>query len=296
VLRLEPLDDPGDEVEHTRRGAAVHRALARFHAPGAAGGDLPKHVLDAVEEYAARASGPVTKALWRLEGRRLLRSVTRYSGHWDAFREPWREKGAVPTPHAVEAGFGVPVQDGMVVSGPLVIEVGGVEVRIGGVIDRVDTAELVGGIGFWVIDYKTGRSQYFTAAAIERLERLQLPLYAVAVERVLFAGRPARPLGLAYWMVTDTGPKPVLPGRKSDLVSWLADADRWEAFRAQLETWVATLATHIRAGDFPLAPRSDDCTDTCHFGPTCRIAQARPVGKTWSLALPVVPGPRQVEP
>src|SRR5205085_12406942 len=30
-LRLQPLDDPAEEVEHTRRGAAFHRALARFH-------------------------------------------------------------------------------------------------------------------------------------------------------------------------------------------------------------------------------------------------------------------------
>ena len=31
VLRLEPLEDPSEEVEYTRRGSAFHRALARFH-------------------------------------------------------------------------------------------------------------------------------------------------------------------------------------------------------------------------------------------------------------------------
>jgi RecB family exonuclease len=168
----------------------------------------------------------------------------------------------------------------------LVIQVDGVEVRIGGRIDRVDVAELAGELGFWVIDYKTGRGQHYTAASIERFERLQLPLYAIAVERVLFAGKTARPLGLAYWMVTADGAKPVLPGKRKQL-SWLTDTAAWAKFRAQLESWVATLAGHIRAGDFPLAPRSEDCTDTCQFGPVCRIAQARAVGKEWNLELPM---------
>ena len=305
VLRLEPLDDPGEEVEHTRRGSAVHRALARFHArvrdhaadllahnelPPDVDADLEGHVLAAVEEYAARAASPASKVLWRLEGRRLLRSIARYRGHWDAFRKPWREKGAAPTPHAFEADFGMPAVEGVPMPDPLVIAVGGVEVRVGGRIDRVDVAELADGAGFWVIDYKTGRGQHYTAAGIERFEKLQLPLYAVAVERVLLPGRSARPLGLAYWLVTDAGPKPVLPGKKKDLLAWLTDGARWAKFRDQLEGWVAALAGHIRAGDFPLAPRSDDCTDTCRLGPACRIAQARAVGKVWPLGLPVATG------
>ena len=42
-------------------------------------------------------------------------------------------------------------------------------------------------------------------------------------------------------------------------------------------------------GDFPLAPRSDHCTDTCGFGPVCRIAQTRNTGKVFPLALPALP-------
>jgi ATP-dependent helicase/DNAse subunit B len=301
VLRLEPLDEPGDEVEQTRRGAAVHRALARFHtrvrdhaADLLARADLPpdvdphleEHLLAAVEEYAARAASPASQMLWRLEGKRLLRALARYRRHWDEFRKPWQEKNAAPTPHAFEADFGMPAEEGVVIPEPLVVQVGGVEVRIGGRIDRVDVTQLAGGIGFWVIDYKTGRGQHYTAAAIERFERLQLPLYAIAVEKVFFAGQAARPLGLAYWLVTGEGAKPVLPSRKNELLRWLTDAERWVKFRTQLEAWVATLVKHIRAGNFPLAPRSDNCTDTCRFGPVCRITQARSVGKRWLLPLP----------
>ena len=31
VLKLQELEEPGEEVEQTRRGAAYHRALARLH-------------------------------------------------------------------------------------------------------------------------------------------------------------------------------------------------------------------------------------------------------------------------
>jgi len=298
VLQLEPLEDPSEEVEYTRRGSAFHRALARFHTrvnevlPEAlTSAELPRSVTEelvqqleaAVGEYAARAPSRATAELWKLEGERLKRAVARYRDHWHKFRKPWHEQNLLPTPHQFEASFGAP---GHGAAGPLVIAVGEVEVRIGGYIDRVDLVQLEETAGFWVIDYKTGRAGNYQSSHVEHFEKLQLPLYALAVERVLLKGRRARPLGLAYWLVTDTGAKTMLPARKAE--SWLADAERWPKFRAQLEAWVATLATHIRAGDFPLAPRSPTCTDTCAFGCVCRIAQSRNTGKVFALELPVV--------
>ncbi|MDB5312447.1 MAG: hypothetical protein JWO38_6649 [Gemmataceae bacterium] len=302
VLRLDVLDDPTGEVEHTRRGAAFHRALARFHRrvqetvpqtldaaalPDGVAAELVKRVDEAVEEYAARAPGVASRELWRLEGERLKRAAARYRGHWQEFRRPWQEKHAAPIPYGFEMDFGVP---GGNAAEALTIRVGDVEVRLGGRIDRVDVTDAGGdALGFWVIDYKTGRATNYSPAQVERFEKLQLPLYALAVERVLLKDRPARPLGLAYWLVTDTGPKPMLPAGKRALLTWLSDPGRWVTFREQLEAWVAQLVGHIRAGDFPLAPRSEHCTDTCRFGPVCRIAQSRNTGKVFPLALPVVP-------
>ena len=301
VLRLDPLDDPAEEVEHTRRGAAFHRALARLHkwvqelpalldgaeVPEAVTEDLLRRIEEAVEEYARRAPSVAGRELWRLEGERLKRAALRYRAHWHEFREGWRKPGAVPVPHAFEADFGVPGEN---VPEALTLTVGDVVVKVGGRIDRVDLADVGGGaVGFWVIDYKTGRRENYSAAQVERFEKLQLPLYAVAIERVLLKDRPARPLGLAYWLVTDSGPKPMLPSRKNAVHSWLADPGRWERFREQLEAWVATLVGGIRAGDFPLAPRSDHCTETCRFGPVCRVGQGRAVGKVNTLPLPVLP-------
>jgi ATP-dependent helicase/nuclease subunit B len=239
----------------------------------------------AIEEYAARAPSRATAELWRLEGVRLKRAAHRYRGHWHEFRKPWREKNATPRPLKFEADFGVLGNNPLE---PLLISVGGIDVRIGGRIDRVDVTDLEGITGFWVIDYKTGRATNYQSSQVERFEKLQLPLYALAVERVLLKDGPTRPLGLAYWLVTDSGPKPMLPSGKRSVLSWLSDSGKWKRFRTQLETWVTSLVGHIRAGDFPLSPRSDHCTDICAFGPVCRIAQSRHTGKLFGLTLPVM--------
>jgi ATP-dependent helicase/DNAse subunit B len=291
VLRLEPVEDPREEIEQTRRGSAFHRALARLHRQLDAAGiqqpapavseHLRQQLEDAVEEYVARAPSPASKELWRLEGQRLRRAAARYESHWHRFVAPWRELEVSPRPLLFEAEFGGNGID------PLSICVDDVQVQIGGRIDRIDVAELSEGLGFWIIDYKTGSGQHSMAVELREFRRLQLTLYALAVERVLLADKPSRPLGLAYWMVTDTGHKPALPPKR--VTSWLEQAGEWLRVREELERWVATLVRHIRAGTFPLKPRSDTCTETCDFAQVCRISQARPVvaEKTWHLPLPI---------
>jgi ATP-dependent helicase/nuclease subunit B len=297
VLKLEPLDDPAEEVEHTRRGAAVHRALSRLHRrlqgeelhepTPEVDERLAAEVADAVEEYAARVSSPAAQALWRLEGRRLRRAALRYRLHWEKYLDPWRKQQLAPRPHHFEVDFGLPAEGGDATPyDPLVVRVDGIEVRIGGRIDRVDVVDLPDGArGFWVIDYKTGRGAYYSGWDLQTFQRLQLTLYALAVERVLLVD--ARPLGLAYWLVAEKGHKPAMPAGRSP-TKWATDVGEWARFRAQLEAWVATLVGRIRRGDFPLRPRSEDCTQTCSFGQVCRIAQSRSVRKEWELPLPVV--------
>jgi ATP-dependent helicase/nuclease subunit B len=300
VLRLEPVEDPSEEIEHTRRGQAFHRALSRLHQQlkaaeihqptEAVDAQLLERMTEAVGEYIARAPSPASKELWRLEGERLLRRAARYGGHWRKFLEPWRPKGVVPRPHFFEVDFGLPSADGSPEAPPLVLRGDDVEVRVSGRIDRVDVAELADGLGFWIIDYKTGRSHHYTAADLRAFRRLQLTLYALAVECVLLAGRPARPLGLAYWMVAENGPKPALPGSGRQVTAWLERVEDWTRVRQQLERWVTTLVAHIRGGAFPLQPRSETCTATCDYSEVCRISQARGVvtNRAERLPLPVV--------
>jgi ATP-dependent helicase/DNAse subunit B len=298
VLGLEPLEEPTETIEVTRRGQAFHRALSRLHTGlKKAGVEGPTDAVDAavlarlaeaVEEDAARAPSPASQMLWRLEGKRLEQSAARYREHWRNFIGPWLPHGTAPRPHFFEVDFGLPGADGKPGADPLIIRTDGVEVRIRGRIDRVDIADLPDGVGFWIIDYKTGRSQHYTAKDLQEFRKLQLTLYALAVEQVLLAGQQARPLGMAYWLVTENGPKIALPGRNT--VLWLEETAAWREVRERLERWVASLVADIRQGYFPLHPRSDDCTQTCDYPEVCRIAQARSAGKVWErLTLPVCP-------
>jgi ATP-dependent helicase/DNAse subunit B len=300
VLRLEPLEEPSEEIESTRRGQAFHRALARLHEQLQAADlhhpaeEVTTHLAarlgEAVEEYVVRAPSPASKQLWRLEGRRLLRVGNRYREQWQRFLGAWQPHGVTPRPHLFEADFGLPGEDDAPPAEPLVIRVDDIEVRVSGRIDRVDLAELPDGVGFWIIDYKTGDPRHYTGTDLREFRRLQLTLYALAVERVLLAGQNARPLGLAYWLVADSGPKPALPGPGRQQVSWLGTGEGWLLVREQLERWVTTLVARIRRGDFPLKPRSEHCTATCDFAEVCRISQVRAVvaDKAWVLPLPVI--------
>jgi ATP-dependent helicase/nuclease subunit B len=298
VLRLQPLDEPREEIEVTRRGQAFHRALARLHRrlkeqdvhqPDASVDEqMVSEINAAVEEDVRRAPSLAAKKLWELEGVRLLRLAAHYREHWQKFVGPWHEHDIGPRPHLFEVDFGLPPEnDTMIPHGPLIIRTDTMEVRISGRIDRVDLAELPdGSVGFWIIDYKTGRSGNYTGTAMAEFRRLQLTLYALAVQEVLLAGRKSRPLGLAYWLVAETGPKVVLPARKETL--WLHETARWRQVREKLEGLIIDLVKHIRGGEFPLQPRDIDCTQTCDYGQVCRIAQSRSVNKEWTFALPVL--------
>ncbi len=302
VLRLEPLEEPREEIEVTRRGQACHRALARLHRrlkqeeihqPDESLSERTRAEIQlAIDEDIRRAPSAAARELWRLEGQRLLRRAERYGTHWRKFLGPWQEKGLGPRPHFFEIDFGLPPEgDTVTPHGPLIIREGELEVRISGRIDRVDLVELADGVGFWIIDYKTGRSSHYTSKGLTEFRRLQLTLYALAVEEVLLADRNARPLGLAYWLVVEDGPKVVLPATRDQLL-WLNEDRRWQAVREQLRAWVLTLVKKIRGGEFPLRPRDEDCTQTCHFGQTCRITQSRKIEKEWSLPLPVIVEPK----
>jgi RecB family exonuclease len=182
----------------------------------------------------------------------------------------------------------LPTAEGESIAPPLILRLGELEVRVSGRIDRVDVVDLPDGqgIGFWVIDYKLGRSGYYTASDLKEFRRLQLSLYALAVERVFLDGQGARPLGLAYWLLAENGPKVVMPGHPRYL-AWLDEAKSWEQFRDTLEQQVVEIVARIRAGQFPLRPALRTCTQTCDFGRICRISQSRAVveGKSWPLPL-----------
>ncbi len=301
VLRLEPLEEPREEIEGTDRGLAFHRALSRLHnhlrdhgvhqPEELVDAEISRRLDEAVRECASRAS-PASEVLWGLEGQRLQKLARLYRPHWKKLIDPWLPRGVRPQPHLFEVSFGLPAGPSETAHNPLVIRAAGVEVRVSGRIDRVDLAELPDGAGhgFWIIDYKTGRSANYTGSDLQQFRRLQLTLYALAAEEVLLTAYKARPLGLAYWLVADSGPKLALPDSRKGL-SWYDEVTAWPAVRDRLRAWVVQLVTAIRSGAFALKPREDKCTETCDFAQVCRISQVRALveNKTWQLPLPVVP-------
>ncbi len=299
VLRLEPLADPSEEIELSTRGAAIHRALARYHQAEAAhvqGKELPasleaalqERIREVVQESMDRAAGPAARMLWELEGKRLLRGVPRYQKQWQGFRTRWDDGALLPQPTYLEANFGLAAAPGEVASLALTLRHDGTEVRIGGRIDRVDVAYRNGKPVFWILDYKTGSGRNYPPADATNLKKLQLALYALAVERVLLEGKEARPAGFAYWITGENGPKYVTPVSSRKVDAWLRDPELWPNFRSTLEAWVVQIVQAIRRGEFPLAPRTDPCPTGCPHAPVCRIGTARSIAKPLAMPLPIV--------
>jgi RecB family exonuclease len=280
VLQVDEPIEPAEDVEPSRRGQAIHRALARFHRDRVHP-TVEAAFAEATGEYAARAASPFGRVLWELEGRRLARTARKYDAQWQAFRSPWQEKGIVPEPARFEQSFGNPKSSGEFAE-PLVIGSGDEAIRIAGTIDRIDTAETDAGPGFWIVDYKTGSDKEYTSTKVESLEKLQLALYAMAAESIVYAGDNARPLGLIYWFPSGDGARAMVSGnaRWSDATSWLANPAKWTSLRTEVRKHVLGIAADIRRGRFPLDPIDDNCTRSCPYSQACRIANSRHLEKT----------------
>jgi ATP-dependent helicase/nuclease subunit B len=267
VLKLSKLEDPSEEIEAHRRGLAYHRALTRLHRgtrlPADPGKRLSQELAVAIGEYADRAGSKTTKILWQLELERLQRSAKNYTAHSEMHLEKWRDFGRSRT-EFLEKPY------------EIMVEFAGKRLKLGGRIDRIDVVEAGAIVGFLVIDYKTGHGSKYTKPAVQRLEHLQLAVYALAAERLL---NGVAPLGLLYWLPLENGPK----------IAMAAGKFQWTEFRPRLESWLIDLAEHIRAGEFPLKPRDEKSCDYCEFHRMCRIAQASP-DKNWLLSLPTAEG------
>ena len=62
----------------------------------------------------------------------------------------------------------------------------------------------------------------------------------------------------------------------------LATAE-WSQLRSAIEGLIVRLVDSIRAGQFPVASRNDECTSYCEFSTVCRINHVRSLEKQWEL-------------
>lgn len=289
VLRLEPTEDCDElDDDHAARGSLIHAALEAVHTAikdGAIEVDpdraesLLAPLLTQIDRELEKHPRPATRVeagLRQIEAERVRRIAHRYVRQHAEYRAT--EAGRVAVPKLFEAKFGrAETPD----HPPLEIGRAPEVVRFQGMIDRIDVVDLADGVAFRVIDYKTGSAPRFPH--LKAGIALQLPLYALAAERIFLADRGGRPLDAGYWALRDQGYKALAEMATLDGGAAVPTA-LWESLRAAIERYVLDLVGSLRAGAFPVAPRDDDCTRTCDYRVVCRIRQVRQAGKLWPAA------------
>jgi RecB family exonuclease len=154
-------------------------------------------------------------------------------------------------PLAFECKFGLEGQP------PLRLQSQGGEIRLHGLVDRVDINEN-GEIR--VIDYKSGGSHLTPRELIEG-QRLQLPIYAMAAGQALGLGKPVDGF---YWKLFQKGASSL----KLETFKYEGGEGAQAAF-SLATSHIERIVSGIRKGSFsPLAPR-DGCPDWCAASSWC---------------------------
>lgn len=276
VLKLHEVDDRDELAEdYAGRGDLVHRLLQeledRRRVEGVGVLDLARIVIRNEMRVELVIDSEADPGLHTIGRRRLERTLRLYADQAAGYDRP--AVGPGPVPLLFEAEFGDGVQAGA--ERPRVrIGEGAGAVRLRGSIDRVDLLTAAddgdgggggGGRKFRVIDYKTGPAPSGREVAL--FQMVQLPLYALAVERLGLAGGGVELADVGYWHLAGKGFK-AIP---------LKD---WPEQRARLEGVVAGAVGRLREGRFEVLPRKQDCTRSCEFRTACRVGQVRASGKS----------------
>lgn len=272
VLRLEPVDDrPELRVDHASRGDRLHKLLEEIHAAVAAEIAEEADLCDRIAAFlnnrlSADADedncpSKVSSALRSLEEMALRRTLGKYDREFRRYRD---EQGASARPLHFEWNFGLDSDYPQAAASAPPLDLGEQDnlVRLRGKIDRIDRV----GAGFRVIDYKTGHAPSSNEVTKD-LRAVQLPLYAMAVERHLLDDS-ADGCDFGYWTL----------GRRGYVPVSLKD-ETWPEFRERVIAEVVRLVSLIRAGKFPIEPKRDDCTRFCDYRSTCRVGQVSKIGK-----------------
>jgi ATP-dependent helicase/nuclease subunit B len=300
VLNLAPLPEPELKADHLSRGARMHSVLAALHryvnvmhAPGAhpqiLDPDSYAELIDRLLLESIAAEGPddvsLAGALDDLQRRELREWLV---GYREQHQHYAGASGLTTTmqPLHFEAAFGMrrerrddePARDDISVDECLELRRGEDAIRIAGRVDRVDVADVDGRLVFNVLDYKTGKHP--KKHAIESAAALQLPLYALAVERLLLAPQGAIPWQIGYWSVADKGYAGQLQlGTQAS--AGIATTEVWRQLVETIESHVFALVRGLRRAEFPMHNTDKHCTAWCDFHTTCRVNQVRALEKTW---------------
>ena len=244
LLKLEPRQEPALGLDVRQLGSLYHALLeqvykdpSRLPTGPSALATFVTGLAQPILAEAPRRYGFREAAWWSHSQNRIIADVVASVVALSAASPDF-------TPVALEARFGLP-------DNPLVIPApDGSEdqLLLRGVVDRVDRNQ-AGEIR--VIDYKLGGPASFTSKELERGRKLQLPLYALAMQEALGHG-PA--VDGFYWHVTHSQPsKLTLATYEGGIASALVIAigHAWSAVQ------------QVRTGHFQPTPPTDGCPDYC---------------------------------
>lgn len=252
ALELEARMPPALGLNAAQLGTLLHAVLERAYAAAVDPGD-PEAVLAVlpgiagqVFEGAPLEQGFRPSQLWQAEQEQLLlalKATVQRLAEQDA-RAGWR-------PVAFEQSFGLDGAD------PLAVQVEGQIFLLHGVVDRVDRSP---DGRLRIIDYKTG-SSHLDRQDLLLGRRLQLPLYALAVQDTLGMGQVADGF---YWAL--------LKGEASSLKlsSFKLDEDSGPpAAITEALKHLSGIVMGIRQAHFPPIPPKGGCPGYCPASAWC---------------------------
>ncbi|WP_406700581.1 PD-(D/E)XK nuclease family protein [Singulisphaera sp. Ch08] len=266
MLKLAAVDERDElEEDYTERGSRVHHVLELLERMLS---QEPGNRLERAEALLLRERNSQPKfgseidlGIDEIEQRRLIRTIRRYVRQHDAYES--LNSSGTPIPHLFEVVFGLEESD--VESYPsLVLGTEADTVRLQGKIDRIDLVSGTEFPAYRVIDYKSGTCP--SKKDVKNAIYLQLPLYALAVERIVLKHAEARLSDVGYWGLAADGFKPIM-------------LKNWDNDREALEKYVTDVVGQLRKGRFVVDSCKDDCIQRCEYGSVCRIRQARSARK-----------------
>lgn len=266
LLRLEPRLKPGTGLPVDLLGSTYHRALELFYT-GLASRGLSLRNLD--EQTCLDAmTAAADAALAELESRREFRSgefwaYEKQEIHFRMKRFAREELVRAATdersfePAYFELRFG---EDKPGSLPPLSVETSAGPVLIRGVIDRIDVSEE--GRQVRIVDYKSGSASIKPADALGG-RNLQIPVYALAVERAIL---PGIHVTAGVYLSVNSGEvcgRLDFEGRDGDKL------------RARTQELIERFVSSIGKGDFTVRPTDQSLCTTCQHNKVCRIAELK---------------------
>ncbi|MBN8634340.1 MAG: PD-(D/E)XK nuclease family protein [Anaerolineae bacterium] len=257
LLNLEPLETPEEGMDARQLGTLQHEILEKTYAEFKACGlpIAPEHVDTALEilEHAAESVFPGApkrlrfrpSARWADEQQVILRRLRQFVKFDFSEKHPIRKEfPGERQSHAFERQFGFREEARL--------DLGGEELRLRGVIDRMDRI----GDRLVIIDYKSGSTK-IPSSEIEQGRNFQMLVYLAAAQALVGADQVA---GGAFFHISDrsvsgalTPDDPVLDAGKTHIRRLLRDG-RAGRF-------------HARANGMD----SGQCTSYCDFAQFCRV-------------------------